>query len=93
MKPLKIVLLMLAYLTTYFTVSFSLDRYFSLQTNFLAMALIGLFFGLVLISLIIFEIPDKIVAKLTKKEEITETVEENHVGQNESPQENEEDLY
>lgn len=77
MKPLKVLFFSLLYFLVYFTISLGIDLYFGLETSIPELVVIGLFFDILLIVLLVFDIPEKIVDKLSgNDEEIVDNLEE-----------------
>lgn len=83
MKPQKILFFTLSYLIAYLGITYLIDYFFELKTNVIEVFLIGLFFSILLIVLLVFDVPEKIINKLIRKQKKDKELDENLIEQEE----------
>ncbi len=72
MKSRTILFFTLFYLTTYLGISYLINYAWNIEITFIELLTIGLFFSILLITLLSFDVPEKIANKIiTRKPEIT----------------------
>lgn len=70
MKSLTILFFTLSYLTTYLGISYLINYAWNLEMSFIELLVIGLIFSILLIVLLVFDVPEKIADKLSRKPEV-----------------------